>query len=112
MITPLEQVWEDEGDRLFAYRDCSANHHPITRLGGRHGAHLNDGDIWEMFVDIPDNPWARPGAFTFDRGIDLLDYCWETTCAIVSAVERSLPPLYEWAARHQQPSKWSWLLEA
>ena len=110
LVAPLEEVWYEEGVRLLQYRDCSAAHHPITARGGDCRAFLNEADLWEMRMEIPDNPDAASADdFTFDEGIDLLDYCWRATCTVVRCIESTLPPVYELAILGQEPSKWNWL---
>ncbi len=110
LVAPLEEVWYEVGVRLLQYRDCSAMHHPITSHGGECHPVLNDADMWEMRMEIPDNPDAsRPEQFTFDRGIDLLDYCWRTACTVVRCIESTLPQVYDLAVLGQEPSKWNWL---
>ncbi len=85
-------------------------HHPITSHGGECGPILNEADMWEMRMEIPDNPDAsRSEDLTFDLGLDLLDYCWRTTCTVVRCIETTLPPVYELAMLGQEPSKWDWL---
>lgn len=109
---PLDELEERLGRRLTAYRDCTAEFHPITDLQGRCAPDLNEGDAWEMHIDLPDNPdAARAADLTFAEGIDLLDYCWSTTCAVVRCVESSVPQIYELATWGREPSRWSWLLE-
>lgn len=109
IISPLEEVWYEVGARLQLYRDCSAAHHPITAHGDS-GAFLNASDIWEMRMELPDNPDAgTPEAFTYEDEIDLLDYCWHTTCTVVRCIEATLPQVYELAMLGKQPSKWYWL---
>lgn len=110
LVAPLEEVWYEVGVRLLQYRDCSAAHHPITDHGGKSRPVLNEADMWETRMEIPDNPDAsRPEQFTFDQGIDLLDYCWRTTCTVVRCIEAALPQVYELAVLGQEPSKWTWL---
>jgi hypothetical protein len=110
LVAPLEEVWYEIGVRIAQYRDCTAAHHPITSLGGDSRAVLNEADFWEMRIEIPDNPEAtKPDAFTFDQGIDLLDYCWRNTCTVVRCIEATLPPVYELAMLGREPSKWMWL---
>lgn len=110
IVAPLDEVWHELGERLLQYRDCSATHHPITAHGGDTRAVLNDTDLWEMRMQLPDNPDARsPDYFTFEDDVDLLDYCWRTTCTVVRGVEGTLPQLYELAMLGRQPSRWSWL---
>ncbi len=110
LVAPLEEVWYEIGVRIAQYRDCTAAHHPITALGGDSRASLNDADLWEMRIEIPDNPDAtKADAFTFDQEIDLLDYCWRSTCAVVRCIEATLPPVYELAMSGQERSKWTWL---
>ncbi len=112
IVAPLEDVWRCSGTRLLAYRDGTARHHPITAHGGRCGAVLNDGDVWETRIDLPDNPEVRsPEAFRFDEEIDLLDYAWTTTCEVVRCVERVLPQVYALAVPGREPSRWFWLNE-
>ncbi len=111
IVSPFEQLYAKLGPRLLQYRDCSVNHHPITKLGGRCGAVLNDGDIWEIRMDLPDDPSVSEKHFTFDRQIDLLDYCWQTTCDVVRCVESTLPQIYELDTLGKQPSKWYWLTD-
>ena len=110
LVAPLEEVWYEVGVRLRQYRDCSAAHHPITDHGGESRPVLNEADMWETRMEIPDNPEvSRPEQFTFDEGIDLLDYCWRTTCTVVRCIETTLPQVYELAVLGQEPSKWTWL---
>jgi hypothetical protein len=113
ILSPYEDLWANVGPILLAYRDSCVTHHPITRLGGRCGAFLNDGDIWEIRMDLPDKPGARHAEdFTFFDQVDLLDYCWRTTCTIVRCVEVTLPQVYELAILGQEPSRWYWLTDA
>ena len=110
ILSPLETVWYEDGVKLMDYRDCAATHHPFTQLGGRSGALLNEADMWEVQIDLPDNPDARrKNAFTFDEQIDLLEYCWYTTCRVVRCVEGTLPQVYELAEQGREPKKWFWL---
>jgi len=110
LVAGLEDVWYEAGVRLTQYRDCSAAHHPITSLGGDSRAFLNEADLWEMRIELPDNPDAASAdAFTFDEHIDLLDYCWHTTCTVVRCIEDILPQVYELAMHGQEPSRWQWL---
>ena len=110
LIAPLEEIWYEVGERLAQYRDCSAAHHPITSLGGSSRAFLNEADLWEMRMELPDNPDVKSvELFTFEQKIDLLDYCWRTTCTVVRCIEDSLPQVYELAMHGQEPSKWDWL---
>ena len=109
-IAPVEEIWYEVGVRLTQYRDCSAAHHPITSLGGSSRAFLNEADLWEMRMELPDNPDVKSAElFTFEQEIDLLDYCWRTTCTVVRCIEDSLPQVYELAMHGQEPSKWNWL---
>lgn len=109
LVAPLEEVWYEVGVRLLAYRDCTVVHHPITSHGGECRPVLNEADMWEMRMEIPDDPTVRPQAFTFDEGIDMLDYCWRTTCTVVRCIENTLPQVYELAMLGREPSKWYWL---
>ena len=60
---------------------------------------------------LPDNPDERkPEKFTFEKQIDLLDYCWRTTCTVVRCIEGTLPPVYELAMLGREPSRWEWLI--
>jgi hypothetical protein len=110
ILSPLEDLWYRVGPRLLEYRNCSVDHHPITQLGGRCGGVLNDGDIWEMRIDLPDNPGEKH--FTFGGEIDLLEYCWRTTCEVVRCIEATLPQVYELDMLGREPSKWFWLTDA
>ncbi len=110
LIAPVEEIWYEVGVRLTQYRDCSAAHHPITSLGGSSRAFLNEADIWEMRMELPDNPDVKSvELFTFEQEIDLLDFCWRTTCTVVRCIEDNLPQVYELAMHGQEPSKWDWL---
>lgn len=71
---------------------------------------LNEADLWEMRIELPDNPDAASAdAFPFDEHLDLLDYCWRTTCTVVRCIEDILPQVYELAMHGQEPSRWKWL---
>jgi hypothetical protein len=110
LVGPLEALWYEEGPTLVQYRDCSAAHHPVTSHGGRCGAVLNHADLWEMHMDLPDNPGQHdPALFTFDEQIDLLEYCWTTTCRVVRCFEETIPRIYELAVAGMEPKKWFWL---
>jgi hypothetical protein len=112
IVEPLEELWYGVGERLLLYRDCCAEFHPFTELGGRCGGELNEGDVWEMHIDVPDNPDAHSrDQFTFSQGIDLLDYSWRTTCAVVRCIEAALPQVHARAVLGEEPSRWGWLLE-
>ncbi len=65
-----------------------------------------------MHIDLPDNPEMHArNKFTFSRGIDLLDYSWRTTCAVVRCIEAALPQVHALAVLGKEPGRWDWLLE-
>lgn len=95
-LTSLDTCHAVWGDRLEAYRDCGAHYHSEETLGGRSGGELLVDDVWEIIIDLPDNPEAHPGRFTFADDIDALDLGWDATTAVVRALEFSLPGAFEW----------------
>ena len=63
-------------------------------------------------MDLPDNPAVNEKTFTFDKQIDLLDYCWHTACDVVRCIETTLPQVFELDMLGKEPSKWYWLTDA
>jgi hypothetical protein len=94
ILDECQMVW---GERLEAYRDCGAHYHSEETLGGRSGGELLVDDVWEILIDLPDNPEAHPDRFTFADDIDALDLGWDATTSVVRAIEASLPGVFQLA---------------
>lgn len=109
-VVPFEALWFRLGPTLVAYRDCAARFHPVTAHGGRCGTLLNEADVWETRIDLPDNPETTvPEALRFVEEIDLLDYCWTTTCDVVRCIEQVVPEIYTLAEANRPGPRWPWL---
>lgn len=110
-LTPVADVWNYWADSIENYRDCFTNYNSVTDLGGRSGGELLFDDIWEICIDLPDNPEARtPRDFTFANDVDALEFCWEATECITRCMERALPTVFELAQEHELIRKDSWAL--
>ena len=105
-VEPFGGLWEQVGERLVRYRNIGVTHHPFTAWGGRCGTVLNNGDIWETRIDLPDNPGDAPEAFTFECGVDLLEYSWTATAAVVHEVEQVLPAVFALVSTRPPASRW------
>ncbi|MFQ5550079.1 MAG: hypothetical protein ACE5FJ_02450 [Gemmatimonadales bacterium] len=105
-LTPIEDAWCAWGDKITAYRDCITRYHSVEPLGGGSAGELLFDDIWEIRIDLPDNPGARAEEFTFTADVDALQSCWDACVAVVRTLETCLPRVFQLARLDDQPRRW------